>query len=86
MKAWQVLTEYGWCQDIHVNDDGQYCVIAGIILGHNHPSGDSTPSSDDRSLTKEMREAGELMHIPLLDHIIVGDDQYYSFRGMGCLN
>jgi len=51
-----------------------------IILAHNHPSGDITPSPDDVEATKRIKEAGDLIGIGLLDHIIVGDQNYYSFK------
>lgn len=52
----------------------------GIILFHNHPSGDPSPSQKDRELTRAVREAGELLEIELLDHIIIGGrGSYYSF-------
>lgn len=50
-----------------------------IILVHNHPTGDVTPSREDRMLTRRLREGGELLGIPVLDHIIIGDGEYYSF-------
>lgn len=58
---------------------------AGIILVHNHPSGDTSPSKDDIRLTDRMQQACELIGIPLTDHIIVGTDnrQYFSFREKG---
>ena len=46
---------------------------------HNHPSGDPGPSKEDYIITERMKEAGELLGIPLLDHIIVGEDAYFSF-------
>jgi len=46
---------------------------AGIILAHNHPSGDSSPSKEDMDLTRKMAEAGKLLGIEVLDHIILGD-------------
>ena len=46
---------------------------------HNHPSGDPTPSKEDINFTKRLMKAGELMQIPLLDHVIIGMNQYYSF-------
>ena len=58
---------------------------AGIIAGHNHPSGDPTPSPDDIGLTRRLAAAGEVLGVPLLDHIIVGDDRYYSFKEVGGL-
>ena len=51
-----------------------------IILIHNHPSGDPTPSRQDILTTKRMKEAGEFLGIPLCDHIIIGDQTYLSFR------
>jgi DNA repair protein RadC len=51
-----------------------------VILLHNHPSGDPTPSRDDIYLTGRIRECGELLGIELSDHIIIGDNRYYSFR------
>lgn len=50
---------------------------ASIILAHNHPSGDPTPSEDDLSITTRLKAAGELLGIPVLDHIIIGYS-YYS--------
>lgn len=50
-----------------------------IILLHNHPSGDPTPSREDIALTKRIKEAGRLMDIQLIDHIIIGDHRYVSF-------
>ena len=56
---------------------------AAIILTHNHPSGDPTPSADDVGLTRRLVEAGTLLGVDVLDHIIVGDGRYYSFREGG---
>ena len=53
---------------------------AGIILLHNHPSGDPEPSEDDYSVTRRVYETGDLIGIHLVDHIIIGDNRYYSFR------
>jgi len=53
---------------------------AGIIIVHNHPSGDTVPSGEDIKVTKQLRKAGELMGIPIIDHIIVTKDKYYSFE------
>lgn len=57
----------------------------GIILLHNHPSGDPTPSDADRRMTRKVREAGNFLDIPLLDHIVLGDKNYVSFREKGYL-
>lgn len=51
-----------------------------FILLHNHPSGDPMPSRDDMLLTERMHECGKLLDITLSDHIIIGDNRYYSFR------
>jgi len=56
---------------------------AAFILLHNHPSGDCTPSREDIEITQTLRKLGETMQIPMLDHIIVGDPGYYSFKDHG---
>lgn len=56
-----------------------------IVLMHNHPSGDSTPSDADRRLTRRIREAGELLRIELCDHIIVGHQRHFSFKESGMI-
>lgn len=56
-----------------------------VIMVHNHPSGDPSPSQEDIRLTRQVREAGELIGIQLLDHIIIGDNSYCSFRREGML-
>ena len=50
-----------------------------IICIHNHPSGDASPSSNDIQLTKKVKEIGDIHGIGILDHIIIGDNNYYSF-------
>lgn len=52
---------------------------SGIICIHNHPSGDVTPSMEDIMLTKSLEEIGRLQNIPIIDHIIIGSNTYYSF-------
>lgn len=56
-----------------------------IILGHNHPSGNLKPSDADLKITKNIKEAGKIMDITLLDHIILTDEGYYSFADEGML-
>ena len=56
---------------------------ACIIVAHNHPSGDPYPSTEDRNLTTALEKAGDLIGIPLLDHMIIGDGTYYSFKEHG---
>lgn len=58
---------------------------AAVILVHNHPSGDLTPSKDDLTTTERLRDVGEILGIEVLDHIIVGDNRYLSFREQGLL-
>lgn len=59
---------------------------AGIIVAHNHPSGDPTPSPDDRALTTRLRAAGQLLGVAVIDHIVVGHEgRYCSFRECGLL-
>jgi DNA repair protein RadC len=56
---------------------------AAVILVHNHPSGDPTPSVDDRDLTRQLAAAGRTLGIPVLDHVIIGDGCYLSFAEAG---
>jgi DNA repair protein RadC len=56
---------------------------ASLILVHNHPSGDPTPSPEDLTVTKQLAEAGRLLGIPVLDHVVVGDGRYISFVEAG---
>ena len=56
-----------------------------IILVHNHPSGDPVPSPCDEEVTERIYKAGELLGIHLLDHIVIGDHRYVSFREQGLL-
>ncbi len=56
---------------------------AAVLFVHNHPSGDPTPSAEDRRTTDKLRRAGELMGIPVLDHVVVGRGRYWSFADNG---
>jgi DNA repair protein RadC len=58
---------------------------AAIVVFHNHPSGDPEPSREDTRLTERLIAAGALMGIDVLDHVILGDAQYYSYRERGAL-
>jgi len=59
---------------------------ASIICGHNHPSGDPGPSQDDRALTHKLVQAGKLLDIDVLDHVIIGaEGRYFSFADVGLL-
>lgn len=56
---------------------------AGVVLVHNHPSGDPEPSSEDRAVTKRLVAAGEVLDVEVLDHIIIAGDRWWSFRDAG---
>lgn len=80
---------------VHPRDVFRDAIISNasaIILAHNHPSGDPSPSKPDRELTRELVEAGISLHIPVIDHIIIGTQStssalpYYSFREHGLIN
>ncbi len=58
---------------------------AALILIHQHPTGDPSPSSEDIAITRRLKEAGEIMGIKILDHIIIGQDEYLSFVERGLL-
>ena len=61
------------------------CLASGIIVCHNHPSGNLNPSESDSKITQKIKEAGNLMDIQLLDHLIISDKDYYSFADNGVL-
>lgn len=68
---------------IHPREIFKFAFLANaaeIIVAHNHPSGDLSPSDADVSVTKQLIEAGNLLQLPLLDHIIVTEDRHYSFK------
>jgi DNA repair protein RadC len=58
---------------------------AGIIVVHNHPSGDPTPSAEDRAVTQQLAAAGRLLDLPLYDHVIIAGDRFVSFATAGLL-
>ena len=58
---------------------------AAMIFAHNHPSGEPKPSSEDKAITKELVFAGRIMKIKVLDHIIIGEEQYFSFADEGLI-
>ena len=60
-------------------------LASSIILCHNHPSGNLKPSDADISLTKKIKEAGALLEIPILDHLIISDTGYFSFADEGLM-
>lgn len=58
---------------------------SSVILSHNHPSGDVTPSKEDIDITKRIKECGRILGIELLDHVIIGDDKYSSLKEKGII-
>ena len=62
------------------------CGASGIILAHNHPSGDPAPSKEDISTTERLAACGELLGIRVLDHIIIGDGRFSSMRETGLID
>lgn len=58
---------------------------ANILVGHNHPSGDPVPSKEDIAITKKLCEGGAMLGIPVLDHVIVGDNRHFSMKEAGYL-
>lgn len=65
--------------------DAVHAAAAAIILVHNHPSGDPTPSAEDREVTRRLVEAGEIIGIRVLDHVVVAEQGYQSFEELGLL-
>lgn len=61
------------------------CSAAGLVIAHNHPSGDPAPSREDREVTRAIGEAGRILDVPLHDHVIIGSDSYFSFKDSGLL-
>ena len=58
---------------------------AAIVIAHNHPSGDPAPSAEDKNLTRDVVFATSLLEVRLLDHVIVGEDHFYSFADRGLI-
>jgi DNA repair protein RadC len=56
-----------------------------IIVGHNHPSGDPAPSGDDIRATQRLKSASDIIGVELVDHLVIADDQYFSFKDSGLL-
>jgi DNA repair protein RadC len=61
------------------------CRASAVILAHNHPSGDPEPSEEDRLVTERVRLAGQILKVPLVDHLIVAGRQVTSFQARGWL-
>lgn len=61
------------------------CNASAVILAHNHPSGNPTPSHEDIDITNRLKKAGEILGIEVIDHIIIGDGTWTSFREKGLI-
>ena len=61
------------------------CLATSIILAHNHPSGKLQPSESDKKMTQKIKEAGKLLDIEILDHLIINDEDFFSFAKAGLL-
>lgn len=75
--------------NIHPREVFKYAIInsaASIIVAHNHPSGDVFPSKQDIKITNDLFKIGELIQIPVIDHMIIGQNKYYSFFESEILN
>ncbi|HZO89105.1 MAG TPA: DNA repair protein RadC [Chthonomonadaceae bacterium] len=68
-----------------VYKDAILASAASLIVAHNHPSGDPTPSAEDKRVTQRLAEAGQIVGIDLLDHIIIGDNRWVSLKERGLL-
>jgi len=71
---------------VHPAEIFQKALLVGatsIIVAHNHPSGESQPSEEDRTVTKRLSDAGRIVGVPLLDHFIVTEEEHYSFADHG---
>ena len=71
---------------VHAREVFQPAILqhaASIMVAHNHPSGDPHPSQEDDTVTNHLREAGKLLLIPVLDHVIIGNGVYYSYAEQG---
>jgi DNA repair protein RadC len=74
---------------VHPRDVFRPAVVAaaaGIILVHNHPSGEATPSTADIQVTNELVRAGQILRIEVVDHVVIGRGEHRSLRAMGHLN
>jgi DNA repair protein RadC len=72
---------------VHSREVFRAAIIASasaVVLAHNHPSGDPSPSEADLKVTRDLIRAGQLLKIEVLDHVIIGADRHTSLRSLGC--
>lgn len=62
------------------------CAAGGFVICHNHPSNDPHPSKEDLDMTRKVKEGADILEISMIDHIIIGDETYYSFAEEGTIN
>ena len=73
---------------VHPREVFRVAILAGasgVVVAHNHPSGDPTPSAEDRAVTRQLAAAGRLLDIPLYDHVIIGAGRHVSMAAAGLL-
>ena len=71
---------------VHAREVFRPAIMAGasaIVVAHNHPSGEVQPTVDDDQITKQLREAGAMLDLPVKDHVIIGNGRYYSYAEQG---
>ena len=90
IKGHQLLT-VGTMDSVHVDAriifrSAIIAATCAIVLIHNHPSGDASPSEADITVTKKLRQAGDILNIDVVDHVIIGNPGYSSLRELGCLH
>ncbi|MGE0528239.1 MAG: JAB domain-containing protein, partial [Bdellovibrionales bacterium] len=76
------------CCPVHPREIFRFAYIhnaSSIVLGHNHPSGTAEPSVEDHTTTKQLLNAAEILQIPIVDHLIVAGERYFSFSMKGLL-
>jgi len=87
--GWQCISQggiSGTCVDLRlIFSVALKCNACSVIMAHNHPSGNLNPSEADIKLTKQIKEAGKIMDIPILDHIILTSESYFSFADEGIM-
>lgn len=73
---------------VHPREVFQAAIMVGavaIIVAHNHPSGDPSPSAEDRAVTERLVSAGKILGIPVVDHVVIGDQSFVSFQESGLI-
>lgn len=74
---------------VHPREVFKAAILAGaasLIVAHNHPSGDVAPSAEDKETTKRLKDAGKLLGIPIMDHLVISEQEFFSFKEHGLLD